>query len=146
VLLLHLVHLALLDEEEHKVVEPAREARDEEGLPVAEGAPGEELAGEADGGDEEEVVEVVGGGEVAERHHVVEVHRVHDGQRPPRRRAEEGGVVVDLGGEGCRQKGERDGCTLTRVSAEVDRWIDRSMDRWINPRMVDHLKRPTNAR
>ena len=59
--LLHeVVEPAHLLQPKHEVVAASGEAGDEEGLEVPEGAPGVDLAREAEGRDEEEMVEIVG--------------------------------------------------------------------------------------
>eukprot|EP00964_Phaeocystis_antarctica_P126967 scaffold90639_cov66-Phaeocystis_antarctica.AAC.8 len=89
-----------------EVVDPARHARDEEGLEVGERSPLVVLARKADRRDEEKVVEVVGRSEPEAADHVVDVHGVDYRQRPLRPRAKRRGVRVVGGIEGVERVGE----------------------------------------
>ena len=65
---------AKLEQTQQEVVDPARHARDEEGLEVGERSPLVVLARKAYRRDEETVVEVVGRSEPETADHVVDVH------------------------------------------------------------------------
>ena len=65
-----------------EVVDAARQTADEKSLKVAGGSPVEQLARKPESGDEQQVVEHLGTGKL-ERQHVVHVHCVDYGQRPP---------------------------------------------------------------